>query len=394
MILLISAVFPPEPVVSAQISLELAYSLSVTKDVVVISPKPSRPAGSDYKEHSTLLFPFKKITLKSYICPGPSKIGRMIESISFGHACRKYIEANSRRISLIYANTWPLFAQLAVAKTCSKYNITLITHVQDIYPETLTNKLGKAGILLEKVLLPIDSYVLKESKIVIAIGRKMADYLVSSRGIQTQKMEVIYNWQDETRFNEIAPESQKKEYFTFAYLGSLSPSANIESVINAFGKTEHKKMRLIIAGSGNSKKACINTALTYPDRDITFIGASPEKTPEVLALADVLILPLKKGVGKYSIPSKLAGYMHSGIPVLAYIDADSDAADIIINAKCGWVIQSGDEPALVKKMEELVITPYEKLLTIGLAGKSYALNNLSKKVNLAKLTEVIEGVLV
>lgn len=394
MILLISAVFPPEPVVSAQISLELAYSLSVIGEVVVISPKPSRPAGSIYTEQSNDLLPFKKITLKSYISPGQSMIGRMIESISFGHACRKFIKANSKKISLIYANTWPLFAQLAVAKASSKYNILLVTHVQDIYPETLTNKLDKAGFLVKKLLLPIDSYILKKSKVVIAIGHRMADYLVNSRGIPASEIEVIYNWQDEARFHKVASRHKKNEYFTFVYLGSISPSANIESVINAFGKTELKKLKLIIAGSGNSKKTCTTSASKYPDRDITFIDAPSYKTPELLSMADVLILPLKKGVGKYSIPSKLAGYMHSGKPVLAYIDADSDAADIIIDAGCGWVVQSGDEPALVKKMEEVVIMQDETLSKYGSAGKVYALQYLSKKANLEKLIEAIERVLV
>ncbi len=106
-------------------------------------------------------------------------------------------------------------------------------------------------------------------------------------------------------------------------------------------------------------------------------------------MADVLILPLKKGAGKYSIPSKLAGYMLSGKPVLAYIDTNSDAADIVTKAGCGWVISAGDETALINKMRELGNIPGGTLSIIGKAGRTYALEHLSKKANLEKLIQTI-----
>ena len=44
-ILIISAVFPPEPVVSAQISYDLAENLCKQNEVTVLCPKPTRPFG-------------------------------------------------------------------------------------------------------------------------------------------------------------------------------------------------------------------------------------------------------------------------------------------------------------------------------------------------------------
>jgi glycosyltransferase involved in cell wall biosynthesis len=219
----------------------------------------------------------------------------------------------------------------------------------------------------------------------------MAEYLATSRRIDRNKIKVVYNWQDESRFKE--PEDvQKNEYgFTFMYLGSLSPSANIEEVIKAFGFAGLRDSILVIAGSGNSRESCLKASVVYPDADIRFVDAPSDKVPELLASADVLLLPLKKGVGKYSIPSKLAGYMLSSKPVLAYVDPESDAADIIRNAECGWIVPSGNIQFLTMKMQEICSLPETALVLPGKSGRTYALKHLSKTANLEKLADLIRN---
>jgi glycosyltransferase involved in cell wall biosynthesis len=389
MILFISCVFPPEPVVSASISHDLAHNLSVSGEVMVVCPRPSRPYGTSFYDTVQEENRFKMINVKSFVYPGNSFLGRMLESISFGRATRKVIREQHSEISVVYANTWPLFAQYAVTKTCKELNIPLVLHVQDIYPETLTDRLGLIGPLVKALLMPLEKYVMNNVTAIVAIGNKMAEYLTSSRGFDKNKITVVYNWQDESRFKEPEYFPKPGPGFTFMYLGSLSPSANIEAVIEAFGDAGLKDSTLVIAGSGNSKQSCINASSVYPNANIRFVDAPSDKVPDLLATADVLILPLKKGAGKYSTPSKLAGYMLSSRPVLAFIDTESDAADIIRNAECGWIVPSGNIQALTLKMQEIRSLPETSLAVPGQSGRAYALKHLSKAVNLAKLADLI-----
>ena len=391
MILLVSAVFPPEPVVSAQIAQSLAQHLAVERRVTVVCPTPTRPYGETYLGQKPIDTPFKVKIVRSYVHPGPSFIGRVLESISFGRASKKFIKEHNKDISVIYANTWPMFAQYAVTRTCKKLNIPLVLHVQDIYPETLTDRLGLIGPLVKALLMPMEIYVMNSVTAIVAIGNKMADYQAASRGIDKNKIRVVYNWQDESRFNEPEHIQKAESGFTFMYLGSLSPSANIEAVIEAFGDAGLKDSTLVIAGSGNSKQSCINASSVYPNANIRFVDAPYDKVPELLASADVLILPLKKGVGKYSIPSKLAGYMLSSKPVLAFIDTESDAADIIKDAECGWIVPSGNIQSLTLKMQEIHSLPETFLAVPGQSGRAYALKHLSKSVNLEKLADLIKN---
>jgi len=391
MILVISAVFSPEPVVSAQIAHNLAQYLSAEVSIAVICPKPTRPYGATYTVQRPKDTLFEVKTVRSYVHPGPSFIGRMLESISFGRATRKVIRERHSEISVVYANTWPLFAQFAVTRTCKKFNIPLVLHVQDIYPETLTDRLGLIGPVVRALLMPLDKYVMSNTTSIVAIGNKMAAYLSTSRGIEKNKIRVVYNWQDESQFKEPEYFQKTGPGFTFMYLGSLSPSANIEAVIEAFGDAGLSDSTLVIAGSGNSKQSCINASSVYPNANIRFVDAPYDKVPELLASADVLILPLKKGVGKYSIPSKLAGYMLSSKPVLAFIDTESDAADIIKDAECGWIVPSGNIQSLTLKMQEIHSLPETFLAVPGQSGRAYALKHLSKSVNLEKLADLIKN---
>ncbi len=391
MILVISAVFPPEPVVSAQLSLNVSQWLSQKDRVEVICPQPSRPFGTKYNVAKTEINQFKQVVVKSYFHPGTSLVGRMIESISFGRESSKQIRKNQSKVAVVYANTWPLFAQFSIVRTCKRLKIPLVLHVQDVYPETLTERLGVIGPLVKALLMPIDKYVMRHSHSVVAIGSRMAKYLAISRKVNEKKITVVYNWQDDSRSNVSNSVIRYKSQFTFMYLGSLSPSANIEAVIKSFGQAAFQDSKFIIAGSGTSKESCIKTASAYPEADISFIDAPLEKVPHLLSSADVLLLPLKKGVGKYSIPSKLAGYMFSSKPVLAYIDPDCDAADIISASGCGWIIPVGNGQMLTDKMRELQSMRPEKLLSLGRAGRDYALTHLSKSTNLKKLVDIIKN---
>ena len=191
MILIVSAVFSPEPVVSAQMAHNLAQHLSAEMNITVVCPRPTRPYGTGFLNQNSEDVPFEVKNVISYTHPGSSFIGRMIESISYGRATRKVIRERYSEISIVYANTWPLFAQFAVTRACKKLNIPLVLHVQDIYPETLTDRLGLIGPVIRDLLMPIEKYVMNNATAIVAIGNKMAEYLASSRGIDKNKTRIF-----------------------------------------------------------------------------------------------------------------------------------------------------------------------------------------------------------
>lgn len=390
-ILLISAVFPPEPVVSACISFDLAEALAKRNKVTVVSPTPSRPYGYEFstiKRYSDKLF--NHIVLKSFICPQSKLLGRFRESNSFGRACYSFINAHQNEFDVIYMNTWPLAAQYWTVKAANKNKIPAIVHIQDIYPESLTNKLPVLKKFFLRLLLPIDKYVTNRCAKVVTISMSMGQQLANTRQFPLNKLEVIYNWQDEKKYGLPAEVKKTNNSFVFMYLGSLSPSAAIDRSIEAFIHANIKNSELIIAGGGSEKGKLQLMALNHKDTNIKFIDAPAEKTVQLQAQSDILLLTLKKGVAKLALPSKLPAYMFSSKPILASIERDSDSARAILDAGCGWVVEPESVEKMSESMKRVAKADKDELNRMGERGYHYAMNHFSKHQNLQNLTEIIE----
>lgn len=390
-VLIVTCVFPPEPIVSASLSFEIANVLSLKNKVTVVSPFPSRPNGMKFNEVRDLHFSFEHKRLKSFISNKSSIYSRFRESHSFGFQTAKFINRNYKNIDLIYMNTWPLLAQLYTVYIAKKHSIPVITHIQDIYPESLTQKLPLVGKLLNKMLLPIDKFIAKNSRSLITISHGMKELLVKSRSLPSDKVLVAFNWQDENKFAVNAEQlPEKEELFTFMFLGSVNILANIESVILAFKNANLKGCRLVIAGEGPEKNNLMNLVEKNNIDNVLFLSFNSKDVGIVQSTSDVLVLSLKQGASSLAFPSKIPAYMFSSRPILAYVDIPSDIANTIKDANCGWVVQSGNMNELLDCMTKIVSIEKTALRNMGQGGKEYAHEHLSRSANLKRIVSIIE----
>lgn len=390
-ILIISAVFPPEPVVSARISCDIAEELSsLGHAVVVLSPVPTRPLGILFPKENATPLNYEHITLPSYTCPGAHVLGRIRESLSFGWAISNYIAAHKESIGVIYANSWPLFSQALIIKSAQRYHIPVIMHIQDVYPESLVHKLpNKIGKIIYHTFLPLDKYILRYSDTVIGISPRMISYLSSSRKINKDKFRMIRNWQDDRMWQKTGDNPQTQDVFTFMFLGNLADSTNLVWLIESFHKLSVPNARLIIAGDGSCKEKCREKAQELNESRISFMNVDPSQVPEIQSRADVLLLPLKEGIARTATPSKLIAYCFSGKPIIASLDLDSDTADIIQSAECGYVTSPNSTEELLYAMKTACESTTEQRQLMGRNARNYADKHLSRAVNLNSLVSLI-----
>ena len=382
-VLIVSCVFPPEPVVSANLSYDIAQKLHQEGGrIVVLSPKASRPQNYMFSEIAALL-PFDHIIADSFVCPQSKMIGRVRESYSFGKATYKYIKIHREEIDVIYANTWPLFAQYYLAKAAKKYNIPYYVHIQDIYPESYCHKMPRIlGKMLYRLLIPMDKYVLGNSKGVFAISPAMKNYLVKTRGLDDSKVLLVRNWLDDKAYiGAYKPIEEKHEKRHVMYLGSINPTANVSLIIKAIASLDKDKYILSIIGNGPEKDNCQELTKRL-GVEATLGTVTPEKVAKTQGEADILVLCLKKGVAQTATPSKLTAYMLSGRPIVASVDLDSDCANIIREAGCGLVVEPENEQSLREAIKIISQKDTEELNRLGRAAFEYAKNHLSKDRNL------------
>lgn len=388
-VLIVAAVFPPEPVVSAKLAYDIANKISENHSVVVLCPKPTRPFGFKFKDYESNHFTFSRILIDSYTNSKFSFWGRFYESLSFGIKTADYICKHQSEIDVIYADTWPLFAQLLIVRKAKKYHIPIVIHIQDIYPESLLNKVKYFSSLIKWHLIPLDKYILKNANKVIAITEQMKNHLILTRGIPESKVAVVLNWQDETSYLDLKNQNSKHEKFTFMYLGNIGPVAGVDLLIEAFQTSGMKNSRLIIAGAGSMKQKLINSITSNLQYDIQFWDVPEGKVPEIQKQADVLLLPIKKGASSSSIPSKLPAYMLSAKPVICCAENDSYTAKCIIEANCGFIVEPESPLLLANEFKYVYSLSNEELEEMGNSGFDYSLEFFSKKTNLELIVSEI-----
>lgn len=408
-IVIISAVYPPEPVVSARMSHDLANCLTEQGcRVTVICPQPSRPLHADYRAYAnaaaTIVSQEGGVTvvrLPSFSAPVSGLLLRLRESWSFGSCVCRYLSRElPQKPDVLYANAWPLAAQALIARYASKHDIPLVLQIMDMYPESLLNKLPvMLGSIIAPALTRFDNWIVRQSSSLVVISENMRRVFSDVRGIPAAKMETVNIWQDESLFLPL-PEGKDafvcytipSSRFTFLYLGNIGPVAGVDLLIRAFCRASLPSAQLLIVGDGADKPACQQLVSSMGLANVIFIS-DPDAThvPKLQSMADVCLLPVKRGAAMSSIPSKLAAYMFSAKPVLATVDSESDTARIIRQTNCGWVGEPENEAWLAEKMREVAALPRENLQLLGEYGQHYGLVHFSKTEGVLCLAQLVKA---
>lgn len=395
-IVIITGVFIPEPIVSANIMADLAELLSLKYDVTVLRPHPTRPEGFKVPEYNFKDKSYEVMELDSYTCPRSSLLGRFRESLSLGYACKRYLIAHHNEIKLVYNAPWHVFGRDIVRRTCIKYGIPYITPVQDIYPESLVKKLPPiAKDIVKYILMPFDIKLLKDASLIHTISDKMKLYLSRTRNIPESKFVVIRNWQNEREFIEFKNSHQDEDQsniFTFMYLGNIGPVAGVDLLLQAFENANLPNARLVIAGSGSTKSSLQEYASKLK-ANIEFWDVPFGQVPLIQDKADVMCLPIKKGFAATSIPSKLPAYMFSAKPIICCADLDSDTVYCINEADAGWTIEPENIDKLSSLFRQVAKESKTELIRKGENGFRYGLSTFSRSANLKKLTDACEMII-
>lgn len=339
------------------------------------------------------------VRVPSYANANSHVIHRLRESASFGRAVRRFIARQPSQPDVVYANTWPMASQLQIARHCVKEDIPLVWHIQDVYPESLLTKLSlPARTAVEKPLMVADRWLVNQAKRTVVLSENMRRQYEETRTLPAYRLATVPNWVDETPFLPRVDRAEVcRQYgvdplpFTFLFLGNIGVLAGVEFLIEAFAEAPPSSdLQLVIVGEGSRKRDCQELANRLGGDRIKFIS-DPDvaNVPRLLQLGQVCLLPLKKGHGYSSVPSKLMGYMLSGKPVLSTLDADCDTANIIEEAKCGWVGPPEDSDWLTHEMVRVSRVASTELEQIGHGGREFGFEWFSRASGVKRLADLV-----
>jgi len=95
-----------------------------------------------------------------------------------------------------------------------------------------------------------------------------------------------------------------------------------------------------------------------------------ERLPELLAAGDLHLVPLKTGLARSSVPSKLYSILAAGRPGLASVDAGTEVASTVARAGAGIAVPPEDADAFCETLDRMLADP-EGLARMGAAGRRF-----------------------
>ncbi|CAB3289257.1 Glycos_transf_1 domain-containing protein [Methanocaldococcus lauensis] len=223
----------------------------------------------------------------------------------------------------------------------------------------------------------------------------LADEITVSNSFLQKKFggTIIWHGRDAEKFN---PEKYdcnelKKKYHIeknkkiVMFFGTPRPHKGIDDLLNAMKLINDSNIILAIVGIDTSNEYCRNiidkAKNMLGDRFIWF-GLQPfEKIPEILSIADVVVIPQRESCSTVGqMPAKVFDAMAMAKPIIA-----TKVSDIpIVLDKCGYLV----EPNNPKRLEEAikyVLDNYEEFKEMGWRArerfiKKYSWDALEKKL--------------
>jgi len=155
--------------------------------------------------------------------------------------------------------------------------------------------------------------------------------------------------------------------------------------------SDMNRLYLLIAGEGSNLAHCRELAERLRLERVIF--HSPwlvEETSSLLSAAHLLLLSTRGNQSLVSTPSKLLHYMLAGRPVLASASPESDLADIVRQAGCGWTVSPDDPDELAKAICRIMLVDSAELVRMGHAGREFFLAHYAADVCLPKVIHILE----
>lgn len=390
-ILLITDSYPPEIRSASHLMLELAEELTHRGHKVTVvtcwpqynlDPNNKQTFSEVMTENGVRVIRMKHLAHHkvNFIIRG---IAQLILPYLFIRKIKQYVHEKVDAV-IVYSPPLPLAFVGAWAKR--KWGAKNILNVQDLFPQNAID----LGVLKNKFIIQFFQWMEKwnyqHADIVTTHSQGNQDLLTRLYPDVKDKIKILHNWVDVAAHqnNNVQKDFrtlfQLRDKFVAVFAGVIGPSQNLDILIDAAVQLQHlPDLCFLMVGDGSEKQKLVDKVAQYNLSNVVFKPfISRDEYGDLLKACDVGLVSLSSKNKTPVVPGKILGYMAAGLPVVAFLNKESDGHDIIKNAGCGYSVVSDDLSQIVA----VITTAYENkhhCESLGSAGLCYAKNNFSKE---------------
>lgn len=289
----------------------------------------------------------------------------------FLRRARQQLAVLVRPGDLVVPMTDPPLLGAAVAGLALARGARVVHWVQDIYPEIVTAHVGAlAGLPLWPLQYKRNA-AWRSAHFCVTLGAGMAQ-VIARQGVSPGKLAVVANWAP--RELDIEPSAAVVaacrvawglvDKFIVVYSGNLGRVHDFATVIEAAEQLRsHAEIVFLFIGRGAQFDQVRTAAKARGLKGIRLLPPeSRDDLAAALAAADVHLVTLKPAFGDLVYPSKLAGVLAAGRPVLFVGPPDGEIAHLLATADCGQTAAPGDGRKLAETILEWQAAPDRRQL--------------------------------
>lgn len=396
-ILLLTQWFQPEPTFKG---LPFAQALAARGHTVeVLTGFPNYPGGKLYPGYRLRLWQREVMEgirvnrVALYPSHDRSGLRRMVNYLSFALSCLLIGPWVVSRPDVIYVYNLVTLGPAAFLLR-QLFHAKVIMDVQDLWPESVTSSGMLRGGWWLPALMVTCSWIYRRADWLTVLSPGFKQTLIA-RGVSASKIEVIYNWCDETTqkpapYDEaLAEELGFKDHFNVLFAGTMGIMQGLDTVLEAaqICSAAMPSVQFVLMGQGIERARLEARAVAMGLNNVQFLpGQPPEAMGRFYALADALLVHLKDDpLFRITIPSKTQAYLYMGKPIIMAVRGD--AAALVQRADAGLLCPPQDPVALAETVVKLATMPVAERERLGEAGKQFYYENLSMQVGIERFEQ-------
>ena len=410
-VLVLTLVFPPDAVSTAQIVGEMAVDLrALGHRVSVVTTTPHYNHDPDLLARQPLRPWWGRLVQRStlggadvYHTTMPRKtasIPKRLAAWMLFHALSLVVGvAALRKVDVIVTPSPPLTMGLAAWLLGAWHRAPFVYLVNELYPDIAIALGVVRNRTVIRLLYALERFVYRRAAVIAPIAGRMRDRLLE-KGVPADKVVLLPNFVDADALVPVpAPNTLTRELgldgrFIVSYAGNLGPAQGLETLLDAarlLRDLEHVVIVLVGAGTmwDTLERRIRDEALT----NVRLVPYLPfARVPEIYGATHLSLVPLAASTGADAVPSKVFRIMACNGAVLAMTDTHSDLAQIVTDAGCGFVVDPGSPEAIAGAIRRAAADP-PAVAAMGAGARQLVLGRYARPVVMARVSALLDDVL-
>jgi glycosyltransferase involved in cell wall biosynthesis len=402
-ILLITQLFQPEP----NHLKGLAFAKELVRmghEVEILTGFPNYPGGKIYPGYRQRWFQRETIEgipiIRVPLYPDHSSSGfrRIICYLSLSlTACIPGLFLVSRP-DVVHVYQGPATLALPAIVLHLLRGVPYVLDVQDLWPESVTSSgmLNIPGLTSFLNMWCNMAHRLAAKIVVLSPGYKR---MLTAKGVEATKIDVVYNWCDESQMFALAGEKMTDEqfglagHFTIVYAGNLGRVQALDAVLDAASllHEEHPDILFVFVGDGVDADRLKGITSSKNLNNVRFIPRqSASEIGVILERADALLIHLRDdSLCRVGIPQKTQAYLAAGRPVIVAVNGD--AADLVVEAQAGVPCEPEHPASIAAAVNKLYMLSSKEREQMGYNGLAYYNRHLAFAVGVKRMNYIFKG---